>query len=338
MEKRKIVLSLDGGGARGLFSLNILLLLKKCLNIELCETFSLVVGASIGAIIGALIAFKLLDEDFEKILEKVLKIGKNLFTGDVDFIKGLIKPLYCGKKKRNALKQIFGDQICLGDACLPFVIICTNINGTPRMFKSWNYDDGKVSLLDALDASSAAPLYFPPVQVRGEFLVDGGCTINNPTAVSVMLMREYYQTIKFQFKILSIGTHGMITQKPLTSDEADKMGFINWISRDLIGLLMGSNNTSAFDMAKSLLGQGNVLRITCQINTALDNLNDQTISILISETLKVWTKKEQELINFVLPIDIDDNIIKTRRTVTGECLAITTFLKARTSTVTDFYA
>jgi patatin-like phospholipase/acyl hydrolase len=330
MGKKKIALSLDGGGARGLFSLNILLLLKKCLNVELCETFSLVVGASVGALVGALIAFKLLDEDFEKILEKVLQMGKDLFTGDKDMIKGLTKPIYSGKNKRNTLKKIFGDTLRLGDACLPFVVLCTHVNGTPRMLKSWNYDDGNVLLLDALDASSAAPLYFPPVQIQGEFLVDGGCTINNPTAVTAMLMRECYHQIRLHFKILSIGTHGVVKQKELTQTEADNMGLMDWISRDLIGLLMGSNDTSAVHIAESLLGPKNVLRIKCQVNTSFDTFNEQTISVLIKETIKVWTEKEQDLLEFVLPIDPYDTTELTR-TVSGECLAITTLLKSRAS-------
>lgn len=322
MHKKKIALSLDGGGGRGLFSVNIMLLLKRCLNIDLCETFSLVVGASVGAMVGALIAFKMLDEDFDKILEKVIKMSKEIFTGDRDLIHGLTNPMYTGKNKRNALKTIFGDTLRLGDACLPFVVLCTHMDGTPHMLKSWNYDDGNILLLDALDASSAAPLYFPPVEVKRDFfLVDGGCTINNPTAVTMMLMRERYQQIRSHFKILSIGTHGVLSQKPMTSTEAKNMGLINWMKRGLIGLLMGSNDTSVVDIARSMLGSENVLRIRCQVNTSLDTFNEQTISILISETIRVWGEKEQEILEFVLPIDPDD-ITETTRTIKGECLAM----------------
>ena len=326
MLKKKLALSLDGGGARGLFSLNILMLLKKCIGVELCEVFSIAVGASVGALVGALVAFKILDEKFDVILDNVLQLGKTIFTGNKDLIKGLTKPLYSGKTKRSAIKKLFGDTYRLRDACIPFVVICTNINGTPHILKSWDPEDGNVLLLDALDASSAAPLYFPPVRINEEFLVDGGCTINNPTAVTMMLMREYYQSVQLNFKILSIGTHGVIRQTPITASESENMGLIDWIARDLVGLLMGSNDTSAVDISRSMLGAKNVLRIVCQVNTTLDTLDEPTISNLISETVKVWTEKEQDILDFILPADPMNTV---SRTIQGECLAVKELLKNR---------
>lgn len=294
---KRIVLSLDGGGARGLFSLNILLLLKQNLTRPLYQSFNLVVGSSIGAVVGSLVACRMLDEK-KDILDRTLDIGKSIFDTSVrSGFGGFLEPIYNGKSKRAGLKQLFG-ELKMSDVSIPLCIVTTHMNGTPKLIKSW--ENGDVLIYEALDASTAAPVFFPPVEVKGEYLVDGGCISNNPVAIA-MLCSLQLKPGDMDFKILSIATKNIRTYKKLDETSKNKLGLSEWIKRDLIGMLMGSNDTTVTDLAKMILGNENVLRLFCDVTTSLNKFDNNTIQLLFSETHRVWHEEKEIIIKFVEP-------------------------------------
>src|SRR5437763_15913580 len=72
------VLSLDGGGAKGVYTLGVLKEVEAIANVPLCEVFDLVFGTSTGAIIAALIGLGYRIEEIENLYFTLIpKIMKN---------------------------------------------------------------------------------------------------------------------------------------------------------------------------------------------------------------------------------------------------------------------
>ena len=67
IEKPFRVLSLDGGGAKGIYTLGVLKEVEAIANAALCEVFDLVFGTSTGSIIAALIALGYRVEEIESL-------------------------------------------------------------------------------------------------------------------------------------------------------------------------------------------------------------------------------------------------------------------------------
>jgi uncharacterized protein len=61
------ILSLDGGGAKGVYTLGVLKEVEAACHRPLCEVFNLVYGTSTGSIIAALIALGFRVEEIEKL-------------------------------------------------------------------------------------------------------------------------------------------------------------------------------------------------------------------------------------------------------------------------------
>ncbi|MCF7795724.1 patatin-like phospholipase family protein [Patescibacteria group bacterium] len=156
---KKVGLVLGGGGARGFFHIGVLKALKEK-NIKITE----ISGTSIGAIIGAVYCSDP-QIDFNKILGELnlLKILTKLEFSDKKTVENLIKFLKTFIKADN-----------FSDLKIPLSFNATDINtGEEIIFK-----DGP--LFPALISSMAIPGIFPPVEIDGKYLSDGGILDNTP--------------------------------------------------------------------------------------------------------------------------------------------------------------
>ena len=70
------------------------------------------------------------------------------------------------------------------DCCRTFVVAKRHLahDATPVLFKSYQIEGTEISctILEAARATSAAPTYFPEMEIDGNFYVDGGIGYNNP--------------------------------------------------------------------------------------------------------------------------------------------------------------
>ena len=111
----RVILSLDGGGIRGIMTLQLLIKLEEVAGIPCYELFDFVAGSSTGGIISGLIASKRTAADIEvlydKLVRKVFKkraLLANRFTNP---------PEYSKVNYRKALKQVVGSTTTLQQAC-----------------------------------------------------------------------------------------------------------------------------------------------------------------------------------------------------------------------------
>lgn len=209
----KKILALDGGGIRGIITIEILnamenLLkknLKKGADFVLADYFDFVAGTSTGAIIAACISLGMKTDDIRKFY---LDSGSAMF--DKSSLLKRFRYKYEDDKLINKMKDIFGKNTTLGDDRLKTVLMMVMRNATtdspwplsnnpfakynrPERREDPHYDCNlDFPLWQLVRASTAAPVYFPPEVInmgKKEFIfVDGGITTYNNPAFQAFLM------------------------------------------------------------------------------------------------------------------------------------------------------
>ena len=209
----KRILSLDGGGIRGMITIEILnametLLrkdLKKGADFVLADYFDFVAGTSTGAIIAACISLGMKTEDIRSFY---LESGSAMF--DKASLLRRFRYKYEDEKLINKMREIFGENTTLGDDKLKTVLMMVLRNATTdspwplsnNPFARYNQPERREDphndcnldfpLWQLVRASTAAPVYFPPEVIKmgnNEFIfVDGGITTYNNPAFQAFLM------------------------------------------------------------------------------------------------------------------------------------------------------
>ena len=236
-EKPFRILSIDGGGLRGIIPINILQEIEKRTGKSIIDCFDLIAGTSTGGIIACLLtmpkysnkrepkyALKDIEILYDELRKKVFK--RNFFK--YNFQHYFFKTRYSHKAFQNLLTKEIGNTR-LGDCLKPIYIPTFDLfSYSPYIFKSVRthplhkkYNQQiDYFLKDVCRATSAAPTFFLPHEIKIDrkkklICVDGGVFLNNPAAgalVDVLLHREIYEDISHKsvesknIYMLSIGT------------------------------------------------------------------------------------------------------------------------------------
>jgi len=158
---KKIGISLSGGGSRGIAHIGILKALDDA-GIEI----SMVTGTSAGAIIGAFYCSGYSPDSIMEIIReaKLIKYVRPAISSS-------------GLLKLETIESIFKMYLKIDsfDALhIPLVVAATNIGNGTNVF----FHDG--SLIKSVLASCAVPVIFKPIQLNGEYFIDGGVLNNLP--------------------------------------------------------------------------------------------------------------------------------------------------------------
>uniref|UniRef100_A0A7I4YJY9 PNPLA domain-containing protein n=2 Tax=Haemonchus contortus TaxID=6289 RepID=A0A7I4YJY9_HAECO len=196
------LLSIDGGGTRGMMGLEVLEQLERVSGKKICELFDHVVGVSTGSIISSLLIGK--GYSVEECREVYVDVSKKLFSQSrLTGVSGVVlnHSYYDTKKWMKILKETIGEDLTIietSKAVVPRLSIVAAIVNSPVLqpyiFRNYEAPAGRDShyrgstgqyLWKAIQASAAAPLYFEEVKVDQYLLQDGGVIANNPTAIGV---------------------------------------------------------------------------------------------------------------------------------------------------------
>lgn len=210
MRKPFRVLSLDGGGSLGVYSLGVLVEIERMIGKRIHEVIDLVYGTNTGSIIGSMIA---LGEDITTINRRYFEIAPDVMSR------------WLPRSKSNALRRharnVFGNKT-FDDFLIDIGIVATHLEySRPMVFKchagqahgsraSFRPGFG-CTIAEAVVASCTAHPVFrkarvvtPDHGIRN--VVDGGFTANNPSLFAVADVLGPLNIPRSAVRILSIGT------------------------------------------------------------------------------------------------------------------------------------
>ncbi|PIN11241.1 Ca2+-independent phospholipase A2 [Handroanthus impetiginosus] len=257
------ILSIDGGGVRGIISATILKFLESQLqeldgdDARLSYYFDIIAGTSTGGLVTAMLAipgknnpplFAAKDispfymENCQKIFPQ--KCG---FLGRMKrFFKSLVRPKHDGKYLHDTIKELLGETR-LHQTLTNVVIPAYDIQELQVVvFSTLEAKQEKALLADVCIGTSAAPTYLPAYYFENKDemgnsreynLIDGGIAANNPVSVAMneatkqMLDKKLdssHMVDQNRFIIISIGT-GSKQKKSYSARKAAKWGILWWL-------------------------------------------------------------------------------------------------------------
>ncbi|NWI59799.1 PLPL8 phospholipase, partial [Calyptomena viridis] len=216
------VLTIDGGGTRGLLALQTLRKLEELTGKPVHQLFDYICGVSTGTILAFMLGlFHIPLDDCEELYHK---LGSDVFKQNV--IVGTVKmgwshAFYDSDIWEKMLKEKMGSNLMIETArkskCPKVAAVSTIVNrGTPLkafVFRNYNHFPGVKShyiggcqykLWQAIRASSAAPGYFQEY-VLGSDLHQASLLLNNPSALAVHECKCLWPNVPLQC-LISLGT------------------------------------------------------------------------------------------------------------------------------------
>ncbi|HEX5910726.1 MAG TPA: patatin-like phospholipase family protein [Thermoleophilaceae bacterium] len=280
------VLSIDGGGIRGLIPAVVLAEIERRSGRRIADLFDLIAGTSTGGILAAALACP--DGDgrprftAEELTDLYVTEGPRIFDNSllrtVGSAGGLADERYDSDGLVAALETYVG-RTRLSEALVPVLLTAYDIEGrqafffrTERARADPEYD---FALADAALATAAAPTYFEPVRVTDVAgaatypLVDGGVFAANPAmcAWTDLIRAGVAPDVTV---LASLGTGTAI--RPIPYEQARGWGLLGW-ARPLIDVLFsGASETVDFQLGQ-ILGD-RYMRFQQRLEIASDDMDD----------------------------------------------------------------
>lgn len=271
------ILSIDGGGIRGVFPAKFLASLEHRLSElgkfenRIHQHFDLICGTSTGGIVAIAIALGI---PADRILELYLNHASDIFGKKRPWYESLVYSKYSNTSLSAILRETFKDSSngsdlrlndCKTNICIPIYDL---FEGKPSVLKNKYHSsftrDYHIPAYQAALATSAAPTYFDPFsgsykKIHTEFAedfsnkVDGGIFANNPALLGIIEAQKAFGKPLNEIKVLSIGTG---SRKFTDAKERRKWGKLYWGNRmRIIDLFLQSQSQHTSNLI-SLLQNG----------------------------------------------------------------------------------
>ena len=291
----KLVLSLDGGGVRGLATVIFLKELEKASGKKIVDLFDFFIGTSVGGLNAMHLAVNEIEvselESFWSQDNLAMSMQSSFWTKNF-FLK--TKPIYNNKSKTELLEKYFGNKL-ISESKKPIAVLAYDVeNRKPRVLTS--YTDQAIKATSAINATSAAPLYYPTVKIEdGSWLIDGSVVSNNPCLIGYNEARKYFKTDNI--KVFSVGTGKHLNN--LDGEDSSKWGPFGWLTNDILGILLESH--ADHEILNDLIGK-NYLRINSiaeNINWDLDDYTEDNLRNIRNMGLDWWNQNNKKVIDFL---------------------------------------
>lgn len=289
------ILSLDGGGLKGLFSASVLESLEEQIGHSITQHFDIILGTSTGGLIALGLG---LGRSGREIVNFYQENGPTIFPNRgfqriYRYSRAWILNKYSNKELERTLRSLLnsqelGSEPILGDSKKRLIIptylaACSQ----PRLLKTPHdrryKSDWKMPMWAVAMATSAAPTFLPSFRYKGVSYLDGGLWANNPSLIGVIEALEMGARIE-NIRVLNITTTSCssdcLSFKPVSfvpiSAPYGKLGKLPWASR-VLSVVMQANSFSTTNMyLRQMLAEGNMAVIDEQLNFGhadLDQIN-----------------------------------------------------------------
>lgn len=303
------IISIDGGGIRGLTPVLIIKELRSVLEeekVNLLDLNLVLAGTSTGGIISSFLSVSPgLSKGSIQTLEDLYSTrGKDIFKkrSGLTTAFSLLRPKYPQEPLYEMLDHYLEaneQDLTLKSCFYPLVVPSYDVrNGEVVVFKSRQVKLGyvqDVALRDVAMATSAAPTYFAPYQIGERMMVDGGIYLNNPTMAAVAEVikhKDYYKTTGdlSDLNVLSIGTG---QYPPHTVESRAIWGQLQWVTKIIQIMMQGQVQATNYEAEQILQ---NFTRINPYLDRAiaLDDTSPQAIeSMYRSHNSQLGTIRKQ---------------------------------------------
>nr|XP_051208018.1 patatin-like protein 2 [Lolium perenne] len=286
-EKLVTVLSIDGGGIRGIIPATILAFLEEelkkldGLDARIADYFDVVAGTSTGGLLTVMLTAPdkngrpLFDaKDLAKFYidesPKIFPQKNSIFSKISTALRMVSRPKYNGKYLHSLLRRYLGETRL--DRTLTNVVIPTFDIAylQPTIFSSFqlkHHPANNALLSDIAIGTSAAPTFFPAHYFetkddkgdpRSFNLIDGGLAANNPTLCAMSQVSQdiilgdgelfMQNPVNYgKFMVVSIGC-GLNPKEKYSAKDAAKWGILNWIVKDGTAPIVDMFNAASADM------------------------------------------------------------------------------------------
>ena len=267
-DSRFQVLSLDGGGVRGIFTAGVLAGIEEDIGHPVLDHFDLVVGTSAGGITALALGAGMSPRE---IVDFYVREAPNIFPGPARWrrIRQVLVAKYSQSGLERALRRAFGHKL-LGDSSVPLVVPAYNLGENDvYIFKTPHHlrlkRDWKVPMWAVAMATSAAPTFFPAFTLPGAGvrLVDGGVWANNPAMVGVVEAVSMFEQRLADIRVLSLGTTSSPRARPRRLDNG---GLLRWVrGPNVVDVLLNGQGAGAFAQVQHLIGREDAHRLNPQL-------------------------------------------------------------------------
>lgn len=333
MEKKVKILSIDGGGIRGIIPGTILNYIETRLqeelddpNTRLADHFDLIAGTSTGGILTC--TYLMADDQgrskysAEFAVDLYMKNGGQIFNRslarELKTVFGLFGAKYSADALQGLLQEYF-DETWISELRRPCIITSYDIRNRSSVF--FNKLDGvnnpvkNYKVKEVTRATSAAPTYFAPALIRSEIeaplaLIDGGTFANNPSLCAFAEARTIdfkkedspgnitFPTPK-EILMISLGTGTELT--PYTYPKAKRWGAVQWI-QPVIDVMMSGNSETVdyqlkqiFDATESGAFYHRIQPGLQDAKSAMDDVSPENLIALKEAGLKYISDHQKEL-------------------------------------------
>jgi uncharacterized protein len=326
MSKTFKILSLDGGGIRGVLSATILkeieTTLKEKKGQKLHEYFDLIAGTSTGSILAAGIACQ---KDAQELINVYLEQGQDIFLESVrrqrkwrwlSQIMGT-SVLYPHERGEQGLAQVLKRNLIHEGKCptiadikqpnlliLAYDVLSRNTtwfaNDDPE---EWYYKN-KTELWKICTASASAPTFFPPYELpynSEESLphIDGGVAANNPELAAIahalsMTRSDQGKSNIDEIAVLSIGTGR--TTCPYTYSQIKKWGLLDW-AKNIPNIFLDPSAENSNYISRRIfnsIGSQNYLRLDFDLNERFEKKQPDRLRKLLNKPYNKYILKKDD--------------------------------------------
>jgi calcium-independent phospholipase A2-gamma len=305
------ILSIDGGGVRGILVIEMLKKIEEITGKRIYEMFDLICGVSTGAIIATLIGEK------RSTLDEISEIYKNLSTQifTQSAIKGTSSLVWSHSYYNTALwekllQEQIGDKVLIKTSrksqCPKMCILSAVVNQSrlsayvfrnyslPCRVQSQYTGSYSHSIWEAVRASAAAPTYFEEFKLGNMLHQDGGILFNNPAAVAIHEARLLWPETPIQC-VLSFGTGRTV---PLPVDPNSKTAIMSssWKKKFYAIIESATDTEGVHTMLSDLLPEKIYYRFNPYLTEMLDiaEINSKKLEQLKRDAVMYLRRNEDK--------------------------------------------
>jgi len=276
MNKLRKILSINGGGIRGIIPCVVLSFIEEITQKPIYELFDIIGGCSTGGIIALGLTVKnnkYKASDLQRLYDDY---GKIIFSSSI--IRNILNPGTLDKSKydNKNLKKVlikFFEKNLLQDTITKVVINSYDFErNIPVYFKSYD-KQVEYKLVDVALATSAAPTFFPPVRINNKNdyfgCIDGGIYCNNPSLLLYSEAKKLWPND--DFLLVSLGT-GELTRRHLYND-VKNWGLLSW-GKELFNMSINGTSKMVNDVLKNILPHDKFYSYEIRLDIGSDDMDD----------------------------------------------------------------